>query len=161
MADTSMNEAGYFIDAAALAMWTSPFSSGCLSTSMTFRLNSGSSSKKSTPLCERETSPGLGTWPPPISAMSDIVWWGFLNGRFVIRALLLLIRPATLWILVVSMDSSKVIGGSMEGMRLASIVFPEPGGPIISMLWPPAADTSMARLTCSCPLTSAKSSSYS
>ena len=36
--------------------------------------------------------------------------------------------------------------GSMGGSLLASIVLPEPGGPIIRMLWPPAAATSSARL---------------
>ena len=37
----------------------------------------------------------------------------------------------------------KIIDGSL----LASIVFPEPGGPIISMLWYPAAAISIARFT--------------
>ncbi len=36
---------------------------------------------------------------------------------------------------VVSRLSSKLIGGMRLGMRFASIVFPEPGGPIIRMLW--------------------------
>jgi len=54
--------------------------------------------------------------------------------------------PATLWIFVVSSASSKVSGGRMVGMRLASMVLPEPGGPIINMLWPPAQAISMARL---------------
>ena len=46
-------------------------------------------------------------------------------------------------------------------MRRASIVLPEPGGPIIITLCPPAAAISNARLTCICPFTSAKSSAYS
>ena len=44
--------------------------------------------------------------------------------------------------------------------RFASMVFPEPGGPIIIRLWCPAAATSSALLTLSCPLTSEKSTSY-
>ncbi len=42
----------------ALEMVTLPSSSGWRSTSRTFFRNSGSSSKKSTPLCAKETSPG-------------------------------------------------------------------------------------------------------
>jgi hypothetical protein len=68
-------------------------------------------------------------------------------------------QPATLWTFVVSSASSSVSGGQMPGMRLASIDLPLPGGPIISTLWPPATATSMARFTCSCPFTSAKSCS--
>jgi magnesium chelatase family protein len=48
-------------------------------------------------------------------------------------------------------------GGRMVGMRLASMVLPDPGGPIISMLWPPAQATSRARLAVYCPRTSLKS----
>ena len=33
----------------------------------------------------------------------------------------------------------------MDGIRLASIVLPVPGGPTIRTLWPPATATSMAR----------------
>jgi hypothetical protein len=47
--------------------------SGCRSTSSTWRRNSGSSSRKSTPLWASDTSPGIGTWPPPISPTSEIV----------------------------------------------------------------------------------------
>ena len=39
-------------------------------------------------------------------------------------------------------------------MRLASMVLPEPGGPIIRRLWPPAAAISMARLAVCWPRTS-------
>ena len=37
-------------------------------------------------------------------------------------------------------------GGKIVGIRLASIVLPLPGGPIIKILWPPAAAISRARL---------------
>ena len=40
---------------------------------------------------------------------------------------------------------------------LASMVLPEPGGPIISRLWPPAAATAIARMAVCCPRTSQKS----
>ncbi len=56
--------------------------------------------------------------------------------------------------MVVCKISSRLISGRIEVRRLASIVFPEPGGPIIRMLCPPAAAISRARLTCICPLTS-------
>ena len=45
----------------------------------------------------------------------------------------------------------------MDGIARASSVLPLPGGPVISILWPPAAATSSARLACSCPRTSARS----
>jgi hypothetical protein len=49
--------------------------------------------------------------------------------------------PATLWIWVVDSASSKVKGGRMPGNRFASMVLPDPGGPIIRTLWDPAAAT--------------------
>ena len=49
--------------------------------------------------------------------------------------------------------------GRIVGIRLASIVLPEPGGPSISRLWPPAAAMVTARLAISWPRTSAKSTS--
>ena len=45
----------------------------------------------------------------------------------------------------------------MPGNLLASMVFPEPGGPIIRTLWAPAAATSKARLAVVWPRTSRKS----
>jgi hypothetical protein len=48
-------------------------SSGCRKTSKTWRRNSGSSSRKSMSLWARDTSPGSGTWPPPISPGSEMV----------------------------------------------------------------------------------------
>ncbi len=55
---------------------------------------------------------------------------------------------------MVSRASSKVSGARIEGSRLASMVLPEPGGPIIRMLWLPAAATSRARLAVCWPRTS-------
>ena len=58
---------------AALAMQTVPSSSGWRKTSRTFRGNSGSSSRKSTPLWESETSPGRGIMPAPMRPASEMV----------------------------------------------------------------------------------------
>ena len=54
-------------------------------------------------------------------------------------------------------EAAVVSGGRMVGMRFASIVLPEPGGPIMRMLCPPALATSRARLAVCCPRTSEKS----
>jgi hypothetical protein len=45
-------------------------------------------------------------------------------------------------------------GGSRPGSRLASMDLPAPGGPIINILWPPAAAISSARFAVSCLFTS-------
>ena len=63
----------------------------------------------------------------------------------------------TEWIWVVSNDSARVMSGRIPGRRRASMDLPEPGGPDMSTLWPPAAAISKARFTCSWPFTSAKS----
>ena len=90
-----------------------------------------------------------------------MVWWGARKGRRPTRPSSRVRMPATEWILVVSMASSKDMGGRMVGMRRASMVLPEPGGPIIRTLCPPAQATSSARLAWVCPRTSAKSTRYS
>ena len=132
-------------------------SRGCRSTSSTFLLNSGSSSRKSIPLCARLISPGCGLAPPPTIATCEMVWCGLLNGRVAISETSFPSFPATECILVVSRLSPRERGGRMLGSRLAIIDFPLPGAPIRMMLWLPAAATSRARFTFSCPLTSAKS----
>ena len=48
-----------------------------------------------------------------------------------------------------SSSSAGVSGGRMPASRAASIDLPEPGGPTMSRLWPPAAATSSARLALS------------
>ncbi len=55
------------------------------------------------------------------------------------------------------MLSSARSGGSIVGMRFASMVLPLPGGPSMATLWPPAAAMQRARLAASCPRTSEKS----
>ncbi len=49
------------------------------------------------------------------------------------------------------------MGGSRPAKRCASIDLPEPGGPTINMLWPPAAAISSARRAAAWPFTSARS----
>src|SRR6266852_4037357 len=66
MAAASMKRAGKVSDIAARAMHTVPSSSDWRMTSRTLRGNSGSSSRNSTPLWARGTSPGRGTAAPPI-----------------------------------------------------------------------------------------------
>ena len=56
-----------------------------------------------------------------------------------------------------SSASSGSSGGSRPGRRAASIDLPEPGGPIISRLCPPAAAISSTRLALSWPLISLRS----
>ena len=66
--------------------------------------------------------------------------------------------PATLWIMLTSSASLGGRSGSRPGSRAASIDLPEPGGPIIRRLCPPAAATSRARFAVSWPLISLRSS---
>ena len=47
---------------------------------------------------------------------------------------------------VMAMASSTVSGGMMDGSLRASMVLPEPGGPLMSKAWAPAAATSSALL---------------
>ena len=81
--------------------------------------------------------------PTPASPEVDTVWCGALNGLRVTSAPLP--SPLALWTLVTSMRSSMVSGGRMPGILRASMVFPEPGGPLMMTLCPPAAATSKAR----------------
>ena len=68
-----------------------------------------------------------------------------------------LVSPATEWISVDWIISSRLMSGRMVGSRFAIMDLPAPGGPTIRMLCPPAAAISKARFTFSCPLTSEKS----
>ena len=71
----------------------------------------------------------------PRSPASEMVWWGARNGRLVTNAVRSPVRPATLWIRVVSMASARVIAGRMVVSRRASIDLPAPGGPSSRTLW--------------------------
>ena len=88
-----------------------------------------------------------------------MVWCGARNGRVVQSARPAPSSPATLCTLVVSSASSSDIAGRMPGRRRASMVLPDPGGPMSRMLCAPAAATSSARFAPACPRTSAKSAS--
>ena len=142
----------------ARAITVSPASSGWRSASSTLGRNSGSSSRNSTPRCASDTSPGRGLEPPPTSAAMLAEWCGARNGRRV-ASLPPSSSPASECTMETSSISSGDSGGRMEGRRAASIDLPEPGAPIISRLWPPAAATSSTRLALSWPLTSPRSGS--
>jgi hypothetical protein len=53
---------------------------------------SGLGTSKSTPWCARDTSPGSGTWPPPISPTAELVWCGARTGPVMTTA----VRPDSL-----------------------------------------------------------------
>src|ERR1035441_3666945 len=132
MAATSMKLEGKRSVMAERAMLSDPSSSGWRSISRTSRGNSGNSSRKRMPFCARLASPGRGMpAPPPIRPASEMVWWGERKGRSWRSPAPGPRVPAMLWTLVVSMASSKVSGGRMPARRLASMVLPEPGGPIM------------------------------
>ena len=59
--------AGEVVPVSARLIVTTPSSSGCRNTSSVVRLNSGNSSRNSTPLWLVVISPGVGTLPPPTS----------------------------------------------------------------------------------------------
>ena len=80
MAQTSMKRLGYTAVPAARETVTTPSSSGWRSASRTSRWNSGSSSRKSTPLCARLISPGWSCAPPDMAA-AEMVWCGERKGR--------------------------------------------------------------------------------
>ncbi len=149
--------AGYSTDCSALDTFITPSSNGCLKVSIVCLVYSGISSKNKTPLCAMLISPGLELLPPPVSETVVAVWCGALNGLEVIIPSLLSNSPAMLCILVTSNASAKVKSGKIPEKHFASIVLPEPGGPIIKTLWPPAAAISNALLALDCPLTNLKS----
>ena len=101
-------------------MVTCRSSSGCRSDSRQDRLYSGSSSRKSTPLCDRLISPGLGLRPPPISAILLDVWCGDLRGRVVRTSAVS--SPAKLCSFVIAITSSLEGAGIIERIARAIIV---------------------------------------
>ena len=91
--------------------------------------------------------------PPLTSEIRLAVWCGARNGRVATTRGRFPSSPATLWIFVTSSASAVVVRGRIEGSRRASIVFPQPGGPTSTTLWPPAAAISSARFASVCPRT--------
>jgi hypothetical protein len=65
-----------------------------------------------------------GTWPPPISPASEMVWWGARHGRVVTHAVRSPVSRATRWIRVVSMALARVIAGRMVVSRWARVDLP-------------------------------------
>ena len=156
MAAISWKLAGNSLCRAARDTMTRPDSIGWRRVSSACRDHSASSSRKSTPLCASETSPGRGLPPPPISATALARWCGLLYGRCRQRE-----RsrpwPLTEWMAAVSSASVSSGSGSSPGRREASRVLPQPGGPMKSNACAPAAATSSARRAAACPRTSARS----
>src|SRR5512145_3044096 len=84
-ASTSWKEAGNHKVDDTLAIVTFSSSTGSRSAWSRLFLNSGASSRNKTPLCASETSPGLGTAPPPITPSLLAVWCGIRKGGWVIK----------------------------------------------------------------------------
>jgi site-specific DNA recombinase len=156
IAASNWNSAGKSAARAARETVMRPDSKGSRSTSRTLRSNSGSSSRNRTPCSAIEISPGRGWLPPPTSATPEAVWCGARNGRFFQFSILKPLVPRDCSA-AVSRASSSLMGGRMPGKRAASMLFPVPGGPTMSRLWPPAAATSSARLGPAWPFTSCMS----
>ena len=83
-----------------------PSSSGWRNTSSVSRENSGSSSRNSTPLWARLTSPGRGWLPPPAMAVALTLWCGLRKGRCRSSPVPPGTSPATEYTAVVSSDSA-------------------------------------------------------
>lgn len=161
IAQISMNLAGYVTRPAVRTMETVPFSIGWRKTSKASTRNSGSSSRNSTPLCAKLNSPGIGMpCPPPGDARRA--------RRVVRRTHRTHLRPRRTAALADNgIDAHDIHfffrrhGRQNGSNRFAIMLLPEPGLPDMSILCPPAAAISIARLTFSCPMTSQKSSAAS
>ena len=136
-----------------------PSSSGWRRASSTVGGNSASSSRNRTPPCARLTSPG----PHGLGAAAD----QRDHGGGVVRgperrppdqaaAERHGPRPSGLRVASMRLRCGRA-SGSSPGRRLASMVLPAPGGPIMSRWWPPAAAISRALRTTGWPRTSARS----
>ena len=154
-----MKRAGHTTVPLARLTEIKPSSIGSRKASSTQRLNSGSSSRKSTPLCARLASPGKSREPPPTSDTIEALWWGVRNGRFTtgLNSVESPARRAQECIRVVSRISSSVMSGSIPGKHRAQSVLPAPGEPTSKKLCAPAAAISRARFTPSIPTTFLKS----
>ena len=155
-----MKLAGNVVLDSARAIVTVPSSSGCRSTSSVRRLNSGSSSRNSTPLCDSDDFAGRrhrAAADQP--GVADRVMRRAIGPRGQQRLPGAAANPSRYRCAWFRSIRWPVRSGMIVGTRLASIVLPEPGGPIISKLCPPAAAMVIARLAISWPRTSAKSTS--
>ena len=158
MAPTSTKRAGKVVVPRARLTTTRPSSRGWRRASSTAVGNSPISSRKRTPPWARLISPGrIHVVPPPIIATAEALWCGARNGGRVTSPVVGSPSPATEWTRVASREVARSRGGSRSGRRVASMVFPEPGGPTIRRWWPPVAATSRARRARRCPRMSARS----
>jgi hypothetical protein len=73
--------------------------------------------------------------PTDQSRIRDGLVGGARHGRVVTTAVRAPVRPATLWIPVVSIASARRIAGRMVVSRRASIDFPTPGDPNEEDVW--------------------------
>ena len=158
MAATRRNAAGKVTVPPARLTRMTPSSSGWRSASSAATGNSPSSSRNRTPLVARLASPGRSDQlPPPTRETTEAWWWGARKGGRSNRAPSGRAQPAAEWMRATVSASWSVSGGRRPTRRSASIVLPEPGGPIIRRWWRPAAATSMARRPRAWPRTSARS----
>jgi hypothetical protein len=114
---------------------TIPLPSGCRKTSRTWPRNSGRSSRQRTPRWARDTSAGSGTRPSTDQPRIRDGVMGARHGRIVTHAVRSPARPATRWMRVVSLASSRVIAGRMVVSRRASMDVPASAGPMKSTVW--------------------------
>ena len=135
----------------------SPSSSGCLRVSRSDLSNSRNSSRKRTPLCASDISPGFASRHHPMIEASLAVWCIIRNGRSVTIGISFERSQATEYIFESSICSSISIEGSIPERARASMVFPDHGGHCMRILCPPAADMRSARFACSWPCIDAKS----
>ena len=68
----------------------------------------------------RDTFPGIGTWPQPISPTAEMVWCGARHRRVVTTAVRLPVRPALLWMRMVSRASAASAMALVLGRRVSS-----------------------------------------
>ena len=61
-----------------------------------------------------------------------VEWWTLRNGRTPER-MLSIGSPATEWTRADSIRSASSSGGRIDGKAAASMLFPDPGGPVIRM----------------------------
>lgn len=92
--------------------------------------------------------------PPAAGSHHRRLKWGAMNGARDTTPVN--VRPATECTAVAAKHSRSVNGGRIPGRRAVIMDFPDPGGPIINMSWPPAAAISAASRASGWPTTSAR-----
>ncbi len=159
MAATSWKRAGSVARALARLISTS-LSRWAGAARRALRLESGSSSRKSTPRCASETSPGLACSPPPTSAAIEAEWCGARKGRRSVSWPAVGDQPATECTIETSSSSRGASGGRIEGRTARQHRLARPGGPLNSSACAPAAAISSTRFALSWPLMSRRSADW-